>query len=156
MEVAPIESGTMTRSASHHRIFIMKTFNSCQIKTQKPNFRIKWFVGTTSFFWITFKVSMNNRKLSALNETSGEWRILDPEVKDSHILPLGTLFKVNTYLKNRDHIWLQSCSSAPDPEGGSLKNQWITTTRLKSFLGRIWTRSRYGFQNWFLCRRKDC
>ena len=47
---------------------------------------------------------MNNRKLSALNETSGEWRILDPEVKDSHILPLGTLFKVNTYLKNRDHI----------------------------------------------------
>ena len=55
-------------------------------------------------FFITFRVSTNNRFLSALNETSGEWRILDPEVKDSHILPLGTLFKVNTNLKNRDHI----------------------------------------------------
>ena len=39
-----------------------------------------------------------NHEFSAFNETSENWRILDPDIEDSHILPLGTLFKVRIYL----------------------------------------------------------
>ena len=81
----------MTRWVSHHQNFIMIIYNLCQIKTPKLNFRIKWFAGIK----LISKVSVYNFDLSALNETSDQWQILDPDVEDSHILPLGTLFKVS-------------------------------------------------------------
>ena len=81
----------MTRWVSHHQNFIMIIYNLCQTKTPKLNFRIKWFAGIK----LISKVSVYNFDLSALNETSDQWQILDPDVEDSHILPLGTLFKVS-------------------------------------------------------------
>ena len=91
VKVALTESVTMTRWVSHHQNFIMIIYNLCQIKTPKLNFRIKWFAGIK----LISKVSVYNFDLSALNETSDQWQILDPDVEDSHILPLGTLFKVS-------------------------------------------------------------
>jgi len=63
------------------------------------------------------EASLKNKMIcSAFNETAGDWRILDPEVEDSHILPLGTLFKAEFELEVETDFKIDSCAAGRTAE----------------------------------------
>ena len=72
-----------------------------------------------------------NHGFSAFNETSENWRILDPDIEDSHILPLGTLFKVRIQPTYTEIIFTRSAIASEDY---SIDNQFRLNLNLKSIL----------------------